>query len=345
MVCPNHNASSASNAAFALNVASAANASNAMSNAQSSQQVSQEMPVNSTNSSDIVGATTTILSLTITLAIALTTVAATQFSMIPTMPSCQGFSIPNTSVNHRNYPYGILESYMVGLQANTSTFSDNENATFPPLHGSAQSVTGQNAQPSLTSSSLFALRQPMEESNHDMVNMLTQQVDTVFNPLIQDINNSYQALSIKMERIANFFSAPLVRNTPAPQNQNGRPVEIHVERPNNGILVNLVQQLVAEQPILKEGEIIPILVHKAQNADQVVIQAQQNNLEGRNNIANVVEAIMAQNGFNLGLHRPNFVSPLCHHLGFGILPRGWKTPKFTKFVGEANQLSNLFPVI
>lgn len=38
----------------------------------------------------------------------------------------------------------------------------------------------------------------MDESNHDMVNMLTQQIGTVFNPLIQNTNHSYQQLAHQM---------------------------------------------------------------------------------------------------------------------------------------------------
>jgi len=82
----------------------------------------------------------------------------------------------------------------------------------------------------------------MAESNHDMVNLLTQQIGIVFSPLIQDTNNSYQALSTQMERIANFFGTRPAPNTPAPQNQNVWPVEIPVERPNNGVPIYQVQQ-------------------------------------------------------------------------------------------------------
>jgi len=35
----------------------------------------------------------------------------------------------------------------------------------------------------------------MDESNHEMVNMLTQQIGTVFNSLIQNTNQSYQMLA------------------------------------------------------------------------------------------------------------------------------------------------------
>jgi hypothetical protein len=62
-------------------------------------------------------------------------------------------------------------------------------------------------QQSLTNASLVALRQQMEHRNHEMVNQVTQKIGTVINPLIRDTNNSYQAMSAQMERIANFFGA------------------------------------------------------------------------------------------------------------------------------------------
>jgi len=46
---------------------------------------------------------------------------------------------------------------------------------------------------------------------------------------------------------------------------------------------------------------------------------------------------LTQNGFNLGLHTPNFMSPLHEFVTIEELPRGWKIPKFTKFGGETNE--------
>jgi len=89
-------------------------------------------------------------------------------------------------------------------------FSENLNPMIPPPFGSAVSIPIRNTQPSLTTSSLLALRKQMEESNHEMLNLLTQHISTMFNPLIEDTNNSYQALSTQMKRIANFFGAPPV---------------------------------------------------------------------------------------------------------------------------------------
>ena len=88
----------------------------------------------------------------------------------------------------------------------------------------------------------------MEDSNHEMVNQVTQQIGTIINPLIRDANNSYQALSVQMERIANFFGAPPVRNTPVPQNQNAKEVENPAEVTDNQVPRNVVQQQQPVQP-------------------------------------------------------------------------------------------------
>jgi len=178
----------------------------------------------------------------------------------------------------------------------------------------------------------------MEDSNHEMGNQVTQQIGTIINPLIQDTNNSYQALSAQMERIANFFGAPPVRNIPVAQNQNAREGEIPVEVVDNQVPRNLAQQQQLVQPQAREEpERIPIMVNRHQDADQVVMQARRNNYEGQNNIANVVETLLAQNGFTMGLDRLNFVSALSEYVLMSELPRNWKIPKFSKFAGQTNE--------
>jgi hypothetical protein len=85
---------------------------------------------------------------------------------------------------------------------------------------------------------LVALRQQMEDSNHEMVNMLTQQIGTIFNPLIRDTHNSYLALSDQMGGIGDFFGAPPRRNVKIPQVQNHMPIKMPVNIPNAGNLIN-----------------------------------------------------------------------------------------------------------
>ena len=64
---------------------------------------------------------------------------------------------------------------------------------------------------------------------------------------------------------------------------------------------------------------------------------QQQNTRVHNNIANLVENIMAQNGLNIGMHRPKFVSPLSELVLQTELPKGYKIPKFTKFARDTSE--------
>jgi len=79
------------------------------------------------------------------------------------------------------------------------------------------------------------------------------------------------------------------------------------------------------------------LVDRNYNVDEVVRNVQQRNIGAHNNIANFVENIMAQNGLNIGLHRPNFISPLSELVLQYELPRCYKIPKFTKFAGDTSE--------
>lgn len=51
----------------------------------------------------------------------------------------------------------------------------------------------------------------------------------------------------------------------------------------------------------------------------------------------MVEQILAQNGLNAGLHKPNHVSPLSEYVWQTEFPRGWKVPKFIMFYGDTNE--------
>lgn len=69
----------------------------------------------------------------------------------------------------------------------------------------------------------------------------------------------------------------------------------------------------------------------------MVQQVQHDNLGEPNNLAVMVERIMAQNGLNVGLRRPNYTSHLTEYVLQSELPRGWKVPKFTKFSGDTGE--------
>jgi len=87
------------------------------------------------------------------------------------------FTLPMVTMD---YPYGMPTTMMAGFQTNASTYATtafSPNNTHLTL-GSALSILGWNGQPSLTTASLMSLRQQIDESNYDIVNMLTQQIDT-----------------------------------------------------------------------------------------------------------------------------------------------------------------------
>jgi hypothetical protein len=61
------------------------------------------------------------------------------------------------------------------------------------------------------------------------------------------------------------------------------------------------QQQPQVEPVVNNTNVI--LVNRNQNADEMVRNVQQNNLAGQNNIANVVEDLLAKSSLNVGLHR------------------------------------------
>lgn len=79
-----------------------------------------------------------------------------------------------------------------------------------------------------------------------------------------------------------------------------------------------------------------VLVQRNQDVDQVLRQARQNNMGVQDNNTNVAERVFVQNGLNVGLHRPNYISILSKYIRQVELPRGWKLPKFTKSVNDTN---------
>lgn len=65
------------------------------------------------------------------------------------------------------------------------------------------------------------MRQQVSESNYKMVNILTQQISAVFNPLIQNTTQSYQQLAHQMGMIADFFWVPpSINQVPVEQPQS-----------------------------------------------------------------------------------------------------------------------------
>ncbi|RYQ99257.1 hypothetical protein Ahy_B07g087157 [Arachis hypogaea] len=52
------------------------------------------------------------------------------------------------------------------------------------------------------SNSMAVFRQHVEESHHDLVNLLTQQMTTILNPMMADHESKFECLARQVERIA-----------------------------------------------------------------------------------------------------------------------------------------------
>jgi len=174
-----------------------------------------------------------------------------------------------------------------------------------------------------------------------MVNLLTPQIGTVFNPLIRVTNRSYQALTTQMGRITDFFAPPQPVYQPITQLQNQQLlwlIEPMVQRPQPVPHPQPVEPVIQGQPKV-------ILADRNDNADEVVRNVQQQNTGAHNNTANLVENIMAPNGLNIGLHRSNFVSPLSELVLQSELSRGYKFLSSPNLQGiPVSPLSNISQV-
>ncbi|RYR47630.1 hypothetical protein Ahy_A07g033572 [Arachis hypogaea] len=103
-------------------------------------------------------------------------------------------------------PYGLPPSYTPLISdyippirfGNTSSFVNNP---IPPLHPEF-SQDYQMGSTSSGSSSMAAFRQYVDESYHGLVNLLTQQMTTILNPMMTDHESKFEHLARQVERIA-----------------------------------------------------------------------------------------------------------------------------------------------
>lgn len=90
-----------------------------------------------------------------------------------------------------------------------------------------------------------------------------------------------------------------------------------------------------EPQILRERESPRlVMVNRNHVADEVIHRVRNDGVTRENNLETVVKRIMARNEIIIGLHRPNYTSPLFEYILEAELPRRYKVPKFTKFSGD-----------
>ncbi|XP_050919231.1 uncharacterized protein LOC127136750 [Lathyrus oleraceus] len=152
----------------------------------------------------------------------------------------------------------------------------------------------------LSNTSIAALRQQMDDNNHELVNMLTNQMGTVFNPVIHESAETNRQMANQLTRLCNFLGAPARQTTQVVRQT------IHVQ----------VETRAAEDETVHEGQIL----RPQQN------QGVESGVAGRNQMVN---------GMSATLQRPLYASPLAEFILQIEAPGGMKMPKYTKFGGES----------
>lgn len=127
-----------------------------------------------------------------------TTPRSTHTAIGDPMPSYRlGFTMP---LVYRDFLYGMPTAMVAGLHSNASMYEDNNATITSPLNSyvASGSTIGNPSQITqhegtgfslpdtytITTNSMLSIRQQMDESNHEMVNMLIQQIGMVSSPLI-----------------------------------------------------------------------------------------------------------------------------------------------------------------
>ncbi|XP_050896617.1 uncharacterized protein LOC127103396 [Lathyrus oleraceus] len=190
----------------------------------------------------------------------------------------------------------------------------------------------------LSNTSVAVLRQQMDDSNHELVNMLTNQMGTVLNPQIQEFAETNRHVANQLTRLCNFLGAPARQITP--MIRLTIPVQIEIEATeeetiHEGQIIRPLQHQGVESGVVGRNQVV--MVNRQQDADQIVDQHRQEDLAVENNLTTIVERIMARNGMSATLQRPLYVSPLAEFILQAEAPRGMKVPKYTKFGGESGE--------
>lgn len=142
-------------------------------------------------------------------------------------------------------------------------------------------------------------------------------------------------METQITRIGDFLGAPRVqvRQTPPPPPRPKTPVR-HEELFDEMIdqehqVVELIPRVAQRPPFM--------LVNRNQDPDYVVRHVRQDAMAGELNLEAIVEQIMVRNGVNPGLQRIMYSPSLPDFVLQTELPRGWKVPKVTKFVGDTEE--------
>ncbi|RYR08684.1 hypothetical protein Ahy_B05g076495 [Arachis hypogaea] len=131
--------------------------------------------------------------------------------------------------------------------------------------------------------SMAAFRQHVNESHHDFINLLTQQMTTILNPIMADHETKFERLARQVERVARIVNY----NEGDHQNLGVNPESLG----NNPRDMNDNMNL--------DGN-VPRVVRCDQNDDDVLDRIRVNQQEKCYQVTRIVEDVLNRVGINVG---------------------------------------------
>ncbi|RYQ95814.1 hypothetical protein Ahy_B08g091188 isoform A [Arachis hypogaea] len=157
----------------------------------------------------------------------------------------------------------------------------------------------------------------MEENHHDLVNLLTQQMTTILNPMMADHESRFERLARQVERIARIVDYD------EGERYNGRG--------NNEGMENIFQNE-DHIPNRENSHVVP----RGQNADDCLARLRGGE---RYQVTRIVEEVLNRVGLNVGfMNQPHFVFGFSQVVQMAKVPRGGEKPKNNhKICGEVEE--------
>ena len=160
--------------------------------------------------------------------------------------------------------------------------------------------------PIITNTSVNVLRQQMDDSNHEMVNMLTNQMGNVFNPIVQEAAETNRLSAetnrqviAQLTRLCNFLGAPQDTGRPAQMVPHAPQARQFAQAPRNMGAGENGHQGAGERPRRNVALVQPrVVIQRPHEADQVLEDIRREEIAVEGNLTTLVERIMARNGLN-----------------------------------------------
>ncbi|XP_015964206.1 uncharacterized protein LOC107488024 [Arachis duranensis] len=190
---------------------------------------------------------------------------------------------------------------------------------YPPIHHLESAYDYQVGSTSSNFGLMAVARQYVNESHHDLVNLLTQQMTTILNPMMANHETKFECVARQVERIAQIVDY----DEGDRQNMEANPRDLGIDPRDRIDHINL------------DGN-APHIIRRDQNVDEVLARMRVKQRGEHYQDTRIVEDILNRVGINVGFrNQPYFVFSFYVVVQMAEVPKDVKNPKIvTKFAGE-----------